>query len=690
MAQAAPEPMWVHKFFGGDRLAREALTLLAPEFTPADLALMDAHHIGPYIAELGDRLYEEGCLPGLPTWELEESPEVMESIQLWKEAMKEPTTHIFNKKVQKAAEQADAGYLQMGNLAPRMSSLRWSCCMRWLAARSEAVEACSAGGALGTVSVELSKQASHEAKSWIFERLHALLSEPPVLAIFDYDLLGEGCWHGGRAGKEPLPVEAKQEWFRRGFEFDTIMLCHQIMNMPPAELNPSAPTIFMVRPYGEQHIHLLPPKAPRLIIERNFWNAVMTQASLEDLHTRVRVEGEVLHMEVAPPATFDFDDPDIIAKLQRGEDLGKGHQEEGLPGAIHGSIGLMYAAMCTVEGVVNVHFYPGLLELDGFVQSFLRYGPPLRSLDFSGCSGTLGEGILELLPLAGESLTVLDLSDCGLDGTFVETLIQSLVELTGLRHLDLGGNALNAQATVRLISALSEGRIDIASVRLDGNPFGNSESLRNEVAAQLATRGEQVVAGGELVFSLGDNAVRWCAEPRQGQLAQRLRDEGSEGPRTMSFKELRQATEARRRKLDKMEQQDPEYETLPAKAKWLSGEREKAKGVLESNFMQMYKKELQVAVERKEAQKAALAESFEASVTKDGEAAGPASPGVSPSGGRRRSSVRESPDAAAAAAAAAAVAASPSGRGPAADAAAAGSSAGFANRRPAPVSTERH
>ena len=45
-----------------------------------------------------------------------------------------------------------------------------------------------------------------------------------------------------------------------------------------------------------------------------------------------------------PPPQFDLDDPEVRSKVERGEDLGKAHQEDGLPGALHGSVGLLYAA----------------------------------------------------------------------------------------------------------------------------------------------------------------------------------------------------------------------------------------------------------------------------------------------------------------------------------------------------------
>lgn len=44
---------------------------------------MDGETVGRWILEVGHRLFEEGSLPGLPSWEQEESPELRVSLTAW-------------------------------------------------------------------------------------------------------------------------------------------------------------------------------------------------------------------------------------------------------------------------------------------------------------------------------------------------------------------------------------------------------------------------------------------------------------------------------------------------------------------------------------------------------------------------------------------------------------------------------
>lgn len=562
--------------------------MLAPELHNEDLAKPDCTYFAPKITELGNRLFERGCLPGLPSWESEESPEFVSSIDLWDQASEEESATPFNSLVQASFLQAEAAFGQMGRLASRMAALRWCCCMCWLAARSNAVDAASAGGHFGTVGKADSREACKEAKMTMIGWLIDIAKNAPILAVFDLDLVGHGVWRTN--GKEPVMREAYNEWFRRGAEYDIVRLFMQVADLPPAELNPSIPTFRMVQPLGILDLHIPPPEVPRRIIDRHDWLAITKPPPLDTLPAKAPITGLVLFTDTPPEPQFDFDNPEIIAKVQRGEDLGKGDQEEGLPGAVHGSIGLLFAAMCWHEKIINIHFTKEMLEVEGCLEYILKYGPPFRSLDLSGCDEAVDEDIIKLLALAGDSVTVLDLSDCGLYGDCVDALVEALVELTGVRHLDLAGNKLDQDAAVLLVGELSERRLDVASVRLDGNPFGEATIIRDATAIQLAKRGATTVAGGDLVLHFGNDAVRWAPARPVDQPLERLR-EGDDVLRLTSLKDLRQSVQAQKRRLDEFEATDPNAKTEEGQ-RWLQAQRKQTETVLHSDMMRIYRREL--------------------------------------------------------------------------------------------------
>mmetsp|Transcript_30096 Transcript_30096/g.54467 ORF Transcript_30096/g.54467 Transcript_30096/m.54467 type:complete len:661 (-) Transcript_30096:98-2080(-) len=547
---------FVIKLFMSERLAREAFTFLAPQHSSDDLTIMDPVAIGPWIGELGERLYHEGSLPGLPCWEMEESPEIKNSVDLWRKALEVDTGPAFDELVQKSFREAEAGFFQLGRLGPRLAGLRWTSCLRWLSSYcTEVMKASGGGGNCTALTADAIDRASREAKKFIFTCLGGIMEEPPVVTLFDFDLMGQGVWHGG--GKQPLPEEAKDEWYRRGNVFDLCRIAHQAVRVPPEDLNPSVPHLMLIQPYGTPNEYIRLPEVPRMIIDKHGWVAEALPAPVDVMPAKAWVPGKVLHMEIPAPPDFDLEDPEVRAKVERGEDLGKGHQEDGKPGAVHGSVGLMYAAAGIQEGIENAWFYPGIIQLEGFMEMFLTYGPPLRSISLAGADADVDEDVLELLKLAGESVLTLDLEQCGIDGSLIDALMDMLKDLSGLRNLDLGCNKLDGPSALSLIRLLGEARVDLQTIRLDKNPFGQPEVLKNEIAACLATRGESVVAGGDLVLHLGDNAVRWCAGPRENTLAQRLRDDGADILHTSSLKEMDRAIVQREAVWARYEKNDP-------------------------------------------------------------------------------------------------------------------------------------
>lgn len=572
---------------------RHAWLFCAPEHDFSDLTSMDPSEIGENILQLGRQLYDEGSLPEHPTWAKEESPEFEDSLNLWEQAVQEDAGPLYTQLVQRAFRQAEAAYFQMGRLEPRLSALRWCMCMCWLASRSALIIESSPSGQCNAIDPKRSMETNLRSKQTIFGWLKNLVKEPKIMAIYDFDLVGNGIWHSG--GRESVPEDFKNEWARRGVEFDIARMCAQAMLLEPESANAAAPRLRMVQPLGTADLQLLLPHVPRLIMEKHGWVALERPLPFEE--EKFHVDGPLLHIEVPLPPEPDLTNPEVYAKLERGEDLGKGLQEDGLPGALHGSVGLLYAAACYEENISNIQMYIGALQLDGFFRSLLRYGPIFRNLSFADVVSIPAE-TLQLLGLVGNRLHTLDLQGCGINQALIEDLANSLVFLPNLRRLDLANNQMETAACLKLISELCERRIDIDMIRLDGNPLGNPEIFRNEVAGLLAQRGESAVAGGEIVFHLGDSAVRWCSASRPGCLAHTIREDAFNMPMATSFKELRRVAEMRKKRLKSYEENDPAAKSSGGRD-WLMRQRATAQKILENSVMSAYKSEL-LAVRDKE------------------------------------------------------------------------------------------
>lgn len=541
--------------------------------------------VGRKIIEIGEQIRQEGSFPG-GHYIHEASLEIDDSIALLRKAMEQETCHEFSKLVQRAAKQAEAGYGSLGCWGPRLAGLRWLCCVWWLAARADIVNKCSAGACFGTLYPKDSEGACERAKESMFQWMSSLLYEAAVLKVFDFDLLGFGVFMNKRA--EPLPRGGNNEWFRRQLQCDLASLCRQVKDLPPESLNLHQPKLNILRPYGELTWMLPPTEALRCIVEKHAWAAETFMPPIDEMPAKPLIQGPVLHMDSPPPIEWDMTDPEIIAKLQRGDNLGKGSQEDGLPGAIHGSVGLLFAGIVGVEKIVNVKIYPTLLEVDDFLECFLKYCTPLESLDLAEAEGCMDEELLTFLPYAGPNLRVLDLSRCNLDGSQVETLVDTVAKLTGLQHLDLAHNALDAPSATMLLAALAERRVDLQTIRLDGNPLGDMHEFRQDVAGLLAARGDQVVAGGELVLHLNLDAVRWFPEPRPDTLAARRRDDTLMMAAT-SFEELTHGANSRNAALDKVfrEKKDPRTRTIVGRG-MLAEERHLNERVLTDKMLTMY------------------------------------------------------------------------------------------------------
>jgi hypothetical protein len=312
------------------------------------------------------------------------------------------------------------------------------------------------------------------------------------------------------------------------------------------------------------------------------------QPKIDDVPQKALVQGPVMHMDMPPPPEFDIADPEVRAKIERGEDLGKGDQEDGLPGSVHGSIGLLYAGLVGVEKFDNVKLYPELLEIEDFLECFLKYSTRLVSLDLSGAEEAMTEEFLTFIPYCGASLRILDLERCNLEGDQIETLVETCKALTGLQHLDVANNKLGAADATFLLASLAENRIDLQSIRLDGNPVGDIHEFRQDVAGLLAARGDQVVAGGELVLHLDVDAVRWFPEPRADTLAARRRDDTLMMAAT-SLDELSQAANDRNNQLDELFRQGSDPRTKSIKGReMLQEKRDLNNMVLSDKMLNMY------------------------------------------------------------------------------------------------------
>lgn len=589
----------MEKFFKHDRLARQALPLFAPEARASDLSDIRAGTIGPRVAELGDSLYNNGSLPGWPSWDPEDSLEIVKSIEIFKEALKVFSAIDWNRMVQEAARKAEAGYLQMGKLVTKISAMRWAVGLKWIAARTAVVAKTAIGGGLGTIDAKLSQEAMYGVKLTLFNWLKEICADSAVLAMFDHDLLGHGVWHSG--GREPLPEEASDHWYRRGAIFDLAMLCLQATRLPPEEMNRDQPLIELLKPFGQDNWRMPPYEAPKFILDMHGWTADAAQAPFSDMPAKPLRMGWVLHMNTPAEFEHDFGDAAIIEKVQRGEELGKGTQEDHLPGAIHGSVGLLYAVICAKESYDHVRFYPDVLVLEGFVAAFLRYGPPLLSLDFSHCPGLITDELLQLVPLAGNSIKILDFEGCELDDDRMGDMLLSLEHLQTIDYLDLADNLITAAGAEMLLEGLCEmvpcqdhpkgerRRADLSSLRLDRNPLGDGTEFTLTVARILGERGNQVSGGGSLTLQLGDGATSFDPNPREGTFAKEMLETG-EMVDAVSLKDLRVHADKRLRALNKRAEQDPVWAAKAGPRDWLAARRAYHEGVLNSPIMQFWRR----------------------------------------------------------------------------------------------------
>merc|ERR1740117_2330287 len=96
----------------------------------------------------------------------------------------------------------------------------------------------------------------------------------------------------------------------------------------------------------------------------------------------------------------------------------------------------------------------------------MRYSTRLTTLDLSGAEGLIDEELLAHISHLGPGLRFLDLEKCGLEASHVEQLADTCEALTGLQHLDLAYNDLDAAAATALITSLAEQRGALA----DGAP----------------------------------------------------------------------------------------------------------------------------------------------------------------------------------------------------------------------------
>eukprot|EP00929_Paragymnodinium_shiwhaense_P088294 TRINITY_DN48588_c0_g1_i1.p1 TRINITY_DN48588_c0_g1~~TRINITY_DN48588_c0_g1_i1.p1 ORF type:complete len:687 (+),score=111.69 TRINITY_DN48588_c0_g1_i1:80-2062(+) len=560
--------MFYEKMFTVDRMAREAYPLLAPEYRAADLIPLRPPELGPQVHELGERLYTEGSLPGLDGWEWEESPEAEQSLAAWKEAIQQPGCAEFLELVKKSSRLSFAAYYQATKLQPQMALFRWTCTMRWLESRAILCADAAAGGALGTIDPVESRKALVKVKEWILEQAREIVTKPALLSMTDLDLLGNGVWLKGT--REDIPKEARNLWYRRGMEYDVAMLCLQISQLPPVEINDvgqGLPVYVLKQPYGTPDWRLRPQDSAKYILERHGWNATLFQAPIDRVPEEQLLTGMVMHMTLPPPPEIDLDDPDIIEKIQRGEDLGKGAQADGLPGSIHGSVSLYYCLLISNDGLENVAFRNEMLEIEGFVPHIMRYAPPLRSLDFGpfrvptesadeeqvtvpGCADSMHEGILRMLPLSGETLNYLDLEGCNIGPEHVDILIEAFSRLPGLIQVDLTDNRLDDEAALKLMSTLSTRRIDIATIRLDQNPIQDRAAFRDKLAAILSDRAGQVVGGGDLVLHCGDQSMVWKSSTHTGTGVEELLRDYSGRVVGTSLKDLEVNNKSNSRKLE--------------------------------------------------------------------------------------------------------------------------------------------
>merc|ERR1712096_187545 len=110
---------------------------------------------------------------------------------------------------------------------------------------------------------------------------------------FDNDLLGYGVWHHG--GHEPNPEDAEDNWVQRGTELDLSMLCRQVFELPPAELNGGQPLPF-------PSIKIPPWESARMILEKRGWGVDVKRCPFQGLPAETLRQPFILYAS-APPGT---------------------------------------------------------------------------------------------------------------------------------------------------------------------------------------------------------------------------------------------------------------------------------------------------------------------------------------------------------------------------------------------------
>lgn len=521
-------PPFAAKFFARDRDAFNGVALLDPRLvatvarlqTPVQVSKESFTHsqnvkdIGTLILEIGNRLAVEGSplyyRPALREDEQEPEPirppnELTESIELFHTAFNAPRAKDFAENLRKAATMAEFSLHLAHGLRARGAACRWYCCLLWLAFRAEALTANAAGGCVSAKSDEKMAEAAYRAKLKIHEAIAELVEHPGELSAFDHDLLGYGVWHNG--GREPLPDDAKDPWNQRGAEYDIAMLSQQVYELSPQSLNLAMPVLRLRLPYGPPLNTVLnfssiePFKAPRKILEGRGWGVELRRPPIDKLPAESLIQGLVLHAE----------HPDVLSP--KNLDMG----EKELPPEGAGSAGMLFAAVCNVEGIENARLYPEVVALDGFLEVFLKNAKSVRCLDLRGSS--VDVSLLQLLPHAFW-LVNLNLSNCDIDGEMVEDLINVLAKMPSLQVIDLSFNNLDGEDALMFIRMLTTWRkIDLAVIRLDGNPLGDDEEVvRDGIEELLERRGRMTINCGDLVSAVKGNEAKWRKQPKPGTM----------------------------------------------------------------------------------------------------------------------------------------------------------------------------
>jgi hypothetical protein len=499
------------KFFARDRDASDGLALLDPRIKATVARLQNPvqvneecvthsqniKDIGTIVLEIAERLSLEGSplyyRPALGADEEDPEPlrppnELTESIELFRAAVASPRAADFAENLRKSMTMAEFNLHLAYGLRARCAACRWYCCLLWLAHRAEVIAGTAVGGSVSAVSDEKMADAAYRAKFKIHEALSELVEHPGELAVFDDDLLGYGVWHNG--GREPLPDDAKDLWNQRGTEFDIAMLSFQVHALPPLSLNLAMPVLRLRKPYGSPFSSLEPFKAPRKILEGRGWGVELKRPPIDKLPAESLIQGLVLHAE---------------------------HPEKALPPEGAGSAGMLFAATCNVEKIDNARLYPEVVGIPGFLEVFLQNATSLRRLDLRGSA--MDVPMLQLLPLAHWLINI-NLSNCGINGAMVTDLVEVLDKIQSLQVIDLSYNNLEGDDALDFIRMLTAWRrVDLAVVRLDGNPLGDDEdAVREGIEELLELRGRYNINSGDLVSAVKGGEVKWRKQPKPGTM----------------------------------------------------------------------------------------------------------------------------------------------------------------------------